>query len=244
MPKLLFNCDQVFDVLTRGPFPAGEPSDDAVEQHLRACHDCRCLAEALRPAVALLHEAIASDDACGLPEYQGALAERRSPGRNMLSPRPLPRGMRQLSHSPMISRPRPQADNLLKLVRLTAAAMLVVALGILVYGFSAAPTSSPAMPLAQRPAFAEPLAEPEPTADGLLRLASLRLPAACLPNEHRPRSPQHAALLIAALQNGTLANLHCCTECHHATAALHSAALRSAVAITALTEHCRTCHRS
>ena len=239
MPKLLFNCDQVFDVLTRGPFPAGEPSDDVVEQHLRACHDCRCLAEALRPAVALFHEAISSDDACGLPEYQGALAERHSPSRNVLLPRPLPRGMRQLNQSPMISRPRPQADNLLKMVRLSAAAMLVVALGILVYGFSASPTSSPAMPLAQRPAVAMPIDEREPTADGLLRLAALRLPEACLPSDHRPRSAQHAAMLLASMQNGALANLQCCTECHHATAAL-----QSAVAITALTEHCRICHRS
>jgi hypothetical protein len=31
--KLLMNCDQVFDVLTRGPFPTGEPSDEPVEHH-------------------------------------------------------------------------------------------------------------------------------------------------------------------------------------------------------------------
>ena len=74
MKRLLLNCDQVFDVLTRGPFPTGEPDDEAVEQHLRACHECRQLAEALRPAVALLHEVIAADQAIDLPEYQGSLA--------------------------------------------------------------------------------------------------------------------------------------------------------------------------
>ena len=63
MKRTLLNCDQVFDVLTRGPFPTGEPEDDAVERHLRACHECRRLAEALRPAVALLHEAIETDEA-------------------------------------------------------------------------------------------------------------------------------------------------------------------------------------
>jgi hypothetical protein len=71
--RLLLNCDQVFDVLTRGPFPTGEPEDEAVEHHLRACHECRRLAEALRPAVALMHEAVAADQAVDLPEYQGSL---------------------------------------------------------------------------------------------------------------------------------------------------------------------------
>src|SRR5439155_15763121 len=75
--KKLLNCDLVLDVLTRGPFPTGEPEDDAVERHLRACHECRRLAEALRPAVALLHEAIESDEATALPEYQGALPWRQ-----------------------------------------------------------------------------------------------------------------------------------------------------------------------
>ena len=67
MKKLLLNCDQVFDVLTRGPFPTGSPDDEGVEHHLRACHDCRQLAEALRPAVSLLHEAVAADEALDLP---------------------------------------------------------------------------------------------------------------------------------------------------------------------------------
>ena len=84
--KLLVNCDQVFDVLTRGPFPTGEASDEAVEQHLRACHDCRRLAEALRPAVALMHEAVSGDQALSLPEYQGSLPVR-SPGDDVFAAR-------------------------------------------------------------------------------------------------------------------------------------------------------------
>lgn len=87
------SCDQVFDRLTRGPFPSRafplvdqpaelawdpgrgngslSPSDDrvdaAVEAHLAVCHECRTLAEALRPAVTLLS---AAQD---LPVYQGHL---------------------------------------------------------------------------------------------------------------------------------------------------------------------------
>lgn len=77
-------CDQVFERLTRGPFPGGpfldgstsDPAEDArVERHLACCHDCRRLAEALRPAVELFHEALERTD--DLPRYAGALCEER-----------------------------------------------------------------------------------------------------------------------------------------------------------------------
>ena len=56
------NCDRVFDVLTRGPFPTGDPSDDAVEIHLISCVECRRLAEALRPALELFEEAVTPEE--------------------------------------------------------------------------------------------------------------------------------------------------------------------------------------
>lgn len=77
-------CDQVFERLTRGPFPGGpfadgsssDPAEDArVERHLACCHDCRRLAEALRPAVELFHEALERTD--DLPRYAGRLREER-----------------------------------------------------------------------------------------------------------------------------------------------------------------------
>ena len=71
------NCDDVFDVLTRGPFPSGDSTDGAVEEHLAGCHDCRQLAEALRPAVELLHESL-SDEQLTLPGYQGVHGEASS----------------------------------------------------------------------------------------------------------------------------------------------------------------------
>lgn len=69
--KLLIDCNEVFDILTRGPFPSGGEHDDAVEHHLRSCHDCRQLAEALRPAVELFHECLSDQEAEALPEYHG-----------------------------------------------------------------------------------------------------------------------------------------------------------------------------
>src|SRR5688572_17197194 len=74
MRKLLLNCDQVFDLLTRGPFPSGEETDQPVESHLQACHECRQLAEALQPAVHLLHESLSERDCQELPRYQGILS--------------------------------------------------------------------------------------------------------------------------------------------------------------------------
>jgi predicted anti-sigma-YlaC factor YlaD len=68
--KTLLDCDQVFDVLTRQNFPSGSDDDNAVELHLQGCHECRQLAEALRPAVGLLHESLFEDESRELPSYQ------------------------------------------------------------------------------------------------------------------------------------------------------------------------------
>lgn len=57
-------CDDVFEILTAGPFPSGASTDEAVEIHLRSCHECRRFALALQP----LAEAAES---AGLPLYKG-----------------------------------------------------------------------------------------------------------------------------------------------------------------------------
>lgn len=76
--KLLLDCDDVFDRLTRGPFPIGAADDEAVESHLCVCHECRELAEALRPAVKLMHEAYADEvpQQESLPAYRGGVQLR------------------------------------------------------------------------------------------------------------------------------------------------------------------------
>ncbi|MCC7085035.1 MAG: hypothetical protein IT427_08515 [Pirellulales bacterium] len=66
------NCDEVFAILTRGPFPAGDRDDQAVEMHLRGCADCQRLAEALRPNDEDRPEAVAPEDTMSLPGYWGA----------------------------------------------------------------------------------------------------------------------------------------------------------------------------
>jgi hypothetical protein len=65
------DCDQVFMILTRGPFPTGEPWDEQVEAHLESCSECWRLAEALRPAIEVFQEAVPAAESRDLPGYWG-----------------------------------------------------------------------------------------------------------------------------------------------------------------------------
>jgi len=67
-------CDDVFDLLTRGPFPSGGPGDEQVEDHLAYCTECRRLATALQPAMELFQESIGPEESAGLPGYRGHAA--------------------------------------------------------------------------------------------------------------------------------------------------------------------------
>jgi hypothetical protein len=69
--KQMLDCDQVFDRLTRSPFPSGERDELAVDRHLTQCDSCREIALAMRPAIGLMHEAM--DDFESLPSYRGRL---------------------------------------------------------------------------------------------------------------------------------------------------------------------------
>jgi hypothetical protein len=65
------DCNQVFMILTRGPFPTGEPWDEQVEAHLETCAECWQLAEALRPALEVFQEAVPPAESRNLPGYWG-----------------------------------------------------------------------------------------------------------------------------------------------------------------------------
>lgn len=95
----MISCDEVFDVLTRGPFPTGRPSDGVVEAHLGHCADCQRLAEALRPAVELF-EAVAPEESRTLPSYGGRL-------RSSVSPFPWEAALAEAL--PVVVRPEPQS---------------------------------------------------------------------------------------------------------------------------------------
>lgn len=72
------NCDQVFMVLTSGPFPTGNPSDIAVEDHLERCPECWRIAEALRPADNVFAESVPAGEGRDLPGYWGDAMPARS----------------------------------------------------------------------------------------------------------------------------------------------------------------------
>jgi hypothetical protein len=65
------DCDHVFMILTRGPFPTGEAWDEEVESHLETCAECWRLAEALRPALEVFQEAVPPAEGRDLPGYWG-----------------------------------------------------------------------------------------------------------------------------------------------------------------------------
>lgn len=68
------NCDRVFAILTRGPFPSGEATDAAVELHLSHCSECRHFADALRPDGSTDSESLIPEESRGLPYYWGVAA--------------------------------------------------------------------------------------------------------------------------------------------------------------------------
>ena len=239
MRKLLMNCDQVFDVLTRGPFPTGAASDDSVEQHLRACHECRRLAEALRPAVALMHEALAGEQSLDLPGYQGSLPQIALPDSRASASEPRSRSCRRRRAARWAS-----VEQVVNVARAAAASILVAAIGILLYNLSmSGPTGSWAkvrggfqsVPLAA----VTKLAATQPDEQGLLTLASFQLPARCLPLSHRPLTSDKAAEIAAAIADGSLEALRCCSECHHSGLNQQSSSRLVAV----LQQNCQLCHR-
>ena len=94
------DCDQVFMILTRGPFPTGAPWDEQVEAHLETCSDCWRIAEALRPALEVFQEAVPPAESRDLPGYWGdarAASAAMSDLANGATPTALKAGVRRLA---------------------------------------------------------------------------------------------------------------------------------------------------
>jgi hypothetical protein len=124
----MIHCDEVFDILTRGPFPTGAPSDGIVESHLNHCETCRQLAEALRPAIELLQEAIAPEECGGLPRYGGAAADSTTWFERDAAPLKTKRAVAGGRGSAAATRSQPTALPWRSAARFTAAACIGLAL--------------------------------------------------------------------------------------------------------------------
>jgi hypothetical protein len=243
------NCDQVFDVLTRGPFPTGTDCDEPVEAHLHACADCRRLAEALRPAIELFQEAVDPEESRDLPGYWGAAAE---PSRASVSYAPETAARQTLPH--IVPDAAPHRHAAAGAWRMAAMVALGIALGSLASArwvldnplwsdtangpaWSDGAEVGPSL----APLAATNSAPRRSLADALGMSA---LPALCLQStpgdEGVPRDPRGELLLASvSLKHVSLENVHCCTGCHHAEAANVPPTATAKVATS-----CQVCHAS
>jgi hypothetical protein len=241
--KLLVTCDQVFDCLTRGPFPSGGREDEAVQWHLEACHECRQLAEALRPAVALLHEALPVGEQADLPTYGAAqededLCERADGALAARIRMIMDRGE---------TRPRSitSQEKWLYAVRFLAASVLALALGTLLAGVFWQNKQGEVGQLKIAPVLGSE--HHQPNAEGLVRLAALNLPRVCLPGMPAAMgsgvvSGQETVPVDDSSARPSGGTTHaCCTRCH--AAGKEGAALTQRT-IAALQQSCILCHQA
>ena len=69
MKQLDSECDTVFLLLTAGSAKHSDHNSTTIARHLEHCASCRSIAEALRPALHLVHEALPHADQIDLPVY-------------------------------------------------------------------------------------------------------------------------------------------------------------------------------
>ncbi len=210
------NCDNVFDILTRGPFPTGDPSDAAVERHLAACHDCRQLAEALRPAVELFHESISPDELDSLPGYNGVLCEVDRTSAVMTA-------IDKTTVDPASLCGVSQRKSWEFTWRFAAAVLFIIGLGVGVWLSNPEPGVMPINSAGAAERF-------QPDENGREILLSLGLSDSCLPLGASWRGQT----------NQTLAHLEmeCCTRCHAAS----NPQRPELDSIAMLGQSCEACH--
>jgi hypothetical protein len=244
--KLLIQCDEVFDILTRGPFPSGHDHDEAVEHHLRCCHDCRQLAEALRPAVELFHECLSVEEATSLPEYHGSVTPLQQPTSRIL---PHELSEVRLAHdapivvawdrSAEIAADRRHRRKLLLqgfvgMAMTAAIVLLVVSLGTSMREMNRVPPGN-----GHNSFVGAPARSPQEAAQQLL---ALRLPAACwLANDFDASGLKSLEMQIAqALDQHAIA---CCTRCHSESSEHEALRSPSIHQIATLQKSCLACHK-
>ena len=219
------NCDHVFDILTRGPFPTGDPEDENVERHLAACHDCRRLSEALRPAVEMFHEALAPEARDRLPGYHGSI---KAASNDIVAAADTAVRDHAASQSvPVRSIHEPRARARVRYVFLKSAAGLSTAVAALlllwiVSGRGTNNAGSEKLPSA--------MVAPQDIRDNEVRefLASLPLTKLCFTTVGAPR-PNDI---------GQVVHYECCTKCHNATKSFGPQ-----IQIATLVQSCKACHR-
>lgn len=214
------NCDQVFDILTRGPFPSGASTDHAVERHLGCCHECRQLAEALRPAVELFHESIDAVESADLPGYRGTLAPpATSPTTTATLVRPAAIGA--------LLRPSWRASSPARAtaLRLAAAGVLLGAVCVLLFGLGRGGAAD------KDSSLAVAAAQPRESFHAELQtlMTAFDVPEHCLHPDSETFEAAHG-------------RVQCCTRCH--ADAHPNAPQLDESHLAELTRSCQVCHES
>jgi len=230
----MMNCDQVFDVLTRGPFPSGEqPADLAVQRHLRDCSECRELAQALRPALELFQESMSGSESASLPGFWAELeplAGQRGRARTAT--------LEPAAGSRMETQPGRSVSTLAALLRKHAvpfaAASLLGAIVCWSLWQAGVPLHSPSdASVSETKQDEPPLAPVRGAQTHLQRLAELQerleLSPACL-----TAAPATAGKKV---REDPRADVACCTYCHHADSPQIPKSATLAVA-----QSCSHCH--
>lgn len=228
------NCDQVFDILTRGPFPTGSACDIPVEAHLEVCPECRRLAEALRPALELFQETVAPEESRDLPGYWCAVAADRQHPRVSYADEPeLPR------HMPRVwTQPQPSSQfTALTLWRMAAMLALGATLGLLVSSRGAWDLSK--LPPGLGGAAATAAGDDEVRAPGIAPPRNAKfegLPLACWDHKQpaAARFTWRGEQLLAKVEPQ---KMQCCTGCHNAG----SDRVPGAATLT-VAQQCQVCH--
>lgn len=237
------NCDTVFDVLTRGPFPTGSRQDAAVEAHLARCPGCHRLAEALRPALELFQEAIPAEETRDLPGYWGELGD--APCSTLRAPvqlTELPGALRR-KFSParqwFARRAAPE------MWRWSAATLVVSGVVMLMWAGRLGDTA-PEQPsgsyyhLSQQPPGDAAVQSPLTRNQLVLQLASVCFaPGApqVPPSEPLPEDPSPGVPALESNREADAANLTCCTHCHNSRSRL-----KTPQATTLVAQSCLACH--
>jgi len=218
-------CDDVFDVLTRGPFPTGQHETDMpIERHLTVCHSCRELAEALRPATEMLAngQAETTEEDFALPVF---LADDSTPSHRCITDQT----------------ERPTTDLVAAvrgpLIALALCLMIVLAvLGNWSHGLNVGGKAPPADSYATTGGNGVPnLSElvPGPNA---CSLASI---------DAAVEKQAGGNDLLSGLANQNFTSAHCCSQCHHAQAekanAQRTVSLKGPQML-ALVSRCQHCH--
>ncbi|PHS11942.1 MAG: hypothetical protein COA78_08780 [Blastopirellula sp.] len=223
-------CDDVFDTLTRGPFPTGDACiDQPTERHLQCCHECRTLAEAFRPATEVLEESLPAEMSSDLPVYQGAFWDQQST---------------QWETSPAVVT-KTKTNQYLKPLTVLAASILV--LFCVGYWGNSSSTFSSQIP-------SSPVGTSETQKLAEQRLLSLPLSLACVTSgkQSNLELPSSTVQFVSTTRQlahaGNLSDLQCCSQCHNATLEQPGHAFNVASAtvapasLLAIVSSCQACH--